>query len=176
MPSLASVQQKVDTAVVAAQHKAAAMGERAHAAVELAAGQKVAAVAASAAALAGGGTAVDHLARHGGPPTPVEERRVEGKPVKDEVPVEVAPKPPPNQAPPATPAPDPAPPPQSDPPAAPQPPPPAPANEFDPAAAGAPARAPAPAPAPPEPGPSATPAGGLAPTGGGGGGAGEFSP
>jgi hypothetical protein len=37
------------------------VGERAHAAVELATGQKLAAVAASAAALAGGGTAVDQL-------------------------------------------------------------------------------------------------------------------
>ena len=51
----------------AAQHKAAALGERAHAAAELATGQKVAAVAASAAALAGGGTAVEHLHDRGSP-------------------------------------------------------------------------------------------------------------
>src|SRR4051794_12096712 len=45
----------------AAQHKAAAVGERAHAATELAAGPKIAAVAASAAALGGGGAAATHL-------------------------------------------------------------------------------------------------------------------
>ena len=60
----------------AAQHKAAALGERTHAAVELATGQKVAAVAASAAALAGGGTAVDQFARHE-PPRP-RARRADG--------------------------------------------------------------------------------------------------
>jgi RNA polymerase sigma factor (sigma-70 family) len=52
----------------AAQHKAAALAERAHTAAELVTGQKVAALAASAAALAGGGTAVDQLANHHGPP------------------------------------------------------------------------------------------------------------
>ena len=51
----------VESLIGASQHKAAALGERAHGAVELATGQKVAAVAASAAALAGGGgAAVDH--------------------------------------------------------------------------------------------------------------------
>jgi hypothetical protein len=54
----------------AAQQKAAAMGDRFHAAAELATGQKVAAVAASAAAVAGGGGAVDQLANHSGPPRP----------------------------------------------------------------------------------------------------------
>ena len=53
-----------ESLVGAAQHKTAAMGERLHAAAELATGQKVAAVAASAAALAGGGTAMDELASH----------------------------------------------------------------------------------------------------------------
>src|SRR3954471_11493948 len=48
----------------AAQHKTAAMGDRLHAAAELATGQKLAAVAASAAALAGGGTALDEFANH----------------------------------------------------------------------------------------------------------------
>ena len=52
----------VDSIVGAAQHRSAAMGERLHAAAELATGGKVAAVAASAAALAGGGTALDELA------------------------------------------------------------------------------------------------------------------
>ena len=42
--------------------------ERFHAAAELATGQKLAAVAASAAALAGGGTAIDEFANHRGPP------------------------------------------------------------------------------------------------------------
>ena len=46
----------------AAQHKAAALGERAHTAAELATGQKVAAVAATAAAMAGGGTGVKEIA------------------------------------------------------------------------------------------------------------------
>ena len=57
------------------QHKTAALGERAHAAVELAAGQKLAAVAASAAALAGGGTAVDQFANHGVAPPRSEEQQ-----------------------------------------------------------------------------------------------------
>jgi hypothetical protein len=57
-------QQKAESALGAAQQKAAVLGERAHAAAELATGQKVAAVAPSAAALTGGGTAVDQLAGH----------------------------------------------------------------------------------------------------------------
>jgi RNA polymerase sigma factor (sigma-70 family) len=130
----------------AAQHKAAALGERTHAAVELATGQKVAAVAASAAALAGGGTAVDQFARHQ-PPRPAPAAQTE--PVKDEVAVDPAPEPPPvaeqpvatEPAPAPTPSPAPAPAPE------PPPPPPAPENEFDPAAAPAPAPAPAPQPA-----------------------------
>ena len=75
----------------AAQHKAAALGERAHAAAELATGQKLAAVAASAAALAGGGTAVEQLADQTTqrPPAAAEPQRQE--PVKDEVAVETAP-------------------------------------------------------------------------------------
>ena len=48
----------------AAQHKTAAIGDRLHAGAELATGQKLAAVAASAAALAGGGTALDEFANH----------------------------------------------------------------------------------------------------------------
>jgi RNA polymerase sigma factor (sigma-70 family) len=51
----------IESLVGAAQHKAAALGERAHTAAELATGQKVAAVAASAAALAGGGGAVERM-------------------------------------------------------------------------------------------------------------------
>src|SRR3954470_15234667 len=45
----------LESRVGPAQHKAAALGERAHTAAELAAGQKVAAVAATAAVAAGGG-------------------------------------------------------------------------------------------------------------------------
>jgi anti-sigma factor RsiW len=52
----------VESIVGATQDKAAALGERAHAAAELATGQKLAAVAASAAALAGGGAGVERLA------------------------------------------------------------------------------------------------------------------
>ena len=50
----------LESLIGAAQHKAAAVGERAHAATELAAGQKIAAVAASAAAIGGGGAAATH--------------------------------------------------------------------------------------------------------------------
>ena len=69
----------------------AALGERLHAAAELATGQKVAAVAASAAALAGGGTAIDEFANHQGPPLPEPVQQVEAQPVKEEAPVEPAP-------------------------------------------------------------------------------------
>jgi len=44
--------------------------ERFHGAAELATGPKIAAVAASAATLAGGGTAIDEFANHQGPPLP----------------------------------------------------------------------------------------------------------
>jgi Putative zinc-finger len=155
-----------------AQHKAAAFGERAHAAAELAAGQKVAALAAAgAAALAGGGSAaVDHFAGHRGPPLPAQVEQVETKPVKEEVPVDPAPapEPAPDPAPPAEPAP--APPPAPEPP--PPPPPPDPANEFAPGAATAAASpaAPQPGPASPEPAPPAP----SSPAGNGG--SGEFAP
>ena len=59
-----------ETVLGVAQHKTAAMGDRLHAAAELATGQKVAAVAASAAALAGGGTAIDEFANHRVSPRP----------------------------------------------------------------------------------------------------------
>ena len=68
--------------------------ERFHAAAELATGQKIAAVAASAAALAGGGTAIDEFANHRGPPLPEPVQQVEAQPVKDETAVEPAPVPP----------------------------------------------------------------------------------
>jgi hypothetical protein len=180
-----TVRSLVESVVGAMQHKAAAVGERAHAATELAAGQKVAAVAASAAALAGGGTAVDHFANHQGPPQP-ETRQVETTPVAQEAPTDPSPAPPPD-APPEQPvagtsqpaASAPAPPAQ--PPPEPPPPRPDPANEFTPGAgvantttgtpsAPAPTTASEPASAPPAPAPPAP-----APAGGGGG-PGEFAP
>ncbi|HEY7077252.1 MAG TPA: sigma-70 family RNA polymerase sigma factor [Solirubrobacteraceae bacterium] len=163
----------LESMVGAAQHKAAAMGDRAHAVAELATGQKVAAVAASAAALAGGGTAVDEFANHQGPPLPAIEQAEADQPPAPEK-TAPAPDPTPVQAPTpapvADPTPAPAPAPAPSPPPAPPPPPPEPAAEFAP-----PAAAPAPAPA------ATPPATSLAPSGGGGGGrgggaAGEFGP
>jgi RNA polymerase sigma factor (sigma-70 family) len=181
--ALGGAQQKLEAALGATQHKAAVVGERAHAVAELAAGQKLAAVAASAAALAGGSTAVDQFANHHGPPQPQQQqeqrRHVKAKPVKEEVPIRTAqaPAPAPAPQPPAQPAPDPAPAPAPaptptpTPPPPPPPPPPDPANEFVPGAA-TPAAAPAtPAPAATPPASSDTGSGG-----GGGGGPGEFAP
>src|SRR5215217_1718117 len=64
-----------ESVVGAAQHKAAAMGDRLQTAAELATGQKLAAVAASAAALAGGGTAIDEFGNHQGPPQAAPAQR-----------------------------------------------------------------------------------------------------
>ena len=154
----------VESLVGAIQHKTAAIGERAHAAVELAAGQKVAAVAASAAALAGGGTAVEQLA--------LPEARPQPPAASDTRPVaEVVSAPEPTPAPPAVeaePAPAPAPTPQPTP--EPDPPAPDPAPEFDPVAAQAPAE-PAAAPADAAFAPGGAPSGGGARRGGG-----EFAP
>ena len=174
-----AVRGALESLVGAAQHKAAAVGERAHAAVELATGQKVAAMAASAAALAGGGTAVDQFAGHEPPRPPPSAQTVDAEPVKDEIAVDPAPAPPTvDEQPAATepaPAPAPEPAPAPAPPPPPPPPPPDPANEFDPVAAAAPAPLPPPVPSQPA-------AGGFAPAGGGnggpagGGGPGEFGP
>jgi RNA polymerase sigma factor (sigma-70 family) len=181
-------QQKMEAALGATQQKAAAFGERAHTLAELAAGQKVAAVAASAVAVAGGGTAIEELANHRGPPRAQleqrePERRAKSKPVKEEVPVSVAqapapmpdPQPPPQPAPNSTPAPAPAPPPAPPPaPAQPTPPPPPdPANEFTPSVV--PPAAPAPVAAQPAPSANPTPGGGGSP-GGRSSGPGEFAP
>jgi RNA polymerase sigma factor (sigma-70 family) len=157
----------LESALGLAQHKTATMGERLHAAAELATGQKVAAVAASAAALAGGGTAIDEFANHRVSPLPEPAQQVEAQPVKDEIPVEPAP-PPPAEAPPTDPAPPPAP---FAPSPEPAPPPPDPATEFAP---GAGAPEPAAAPPPQHGGSTFSPADG----GGGGsaGGNGEFAP
>jgi RNA polymerase sigma factor (sigma-70 family) len=177
----------------AAQQKAAVVGERAGAVAELATGQKIAAVAASAAALAGGGTAVDQFAGHQGPPQPPPAaEQAEAKPVKEkEVQVEPppvdpvavpgpppAPEPAPVEPAPAQPvAPEPPPPP---------PPPPDPANEFAPGgtaastvAAAAPTAAATPQPAasaqPAAPAPQPAPAR-PAPAPAGSGGSSEFAP
>jgi anti-sigma factor RsiW len=159
-----------ESVVGAAQHKAAAFGERTHAAVELATGQKVAAVAASAAALAGGGTAVENFSDDAARVPSV--KRVEAKPVTEEATAEQA-LPPAVDAEPV--APDPAPAPEQQP--APAPPPAAPPQPPDPATEFAPAGSVTSAPAT-----MATPAraagAGFAPEGGGGGsgGSGEFVP
>jgi RNA polymerase sigma factor (sigma-70 family) len=135
-------------------------GERAHAAAELATGQKVAAVAATAAVAAGGGAGVKELAVAEHPAAPVQHAKP--APARAEAPTTAPGAPAP--APPPRPAPQPS---QSAPgeqpaPKPPPPPPPDPAAEF------APAAAPAPAPSAPEP---------SAPSRGSGSGAsGEFAP
>ena len=168
------VRSLLESLVGAAQHKTAALGERVHAAAELATGQKVAAVAASAAALAGGGSAFDEFANHQGPPVPAPVQQAETEPIKVEVPVEAAP--PAAEAPPAdpVPTPEPAPAPTPEPP----PPPPDPASEFAPGASATPApsepSAPAEAPTESARGEFSSSAGGGGR--GGGGEAGEFAP
>jgi hypothetical protein len=151
----------------AAQHKTAAMGDRLHAAAELATGQKLAAVAASAAALAGGGTALDEFANH--------DRAARAAQVVQEQPPEPPADPPEDPSVPVPTAPPdvtamepPAPAPTEPPPATqpePAPPPPSPANEFDPTGAPAP-------PPPPESNEFSGPSGASA----GGAGGREFSP
>jgi RNA polymerase sigma factor (sigma-70 family) len=147
------VRSIVESLVGAAQHKAAALGERAHTAAELATGQKVAAVAATAAAMASGGAGVKELAATDRQPAKAHHAhpaRVEPAPAPEPAPRPVtpveAPKPPPARAqPPPAPQPTPAPqpPPALNPAPPPPPPPPNPAAEFAPAAG--PASAPAPA-------------------------------
>jgi RNA polymerase sigma factor (sigma-70 family) len=167
----------VESLVGAVQHKAAALGERAHSVAEIATGQKVAAVAASAAALAGGGVAAERVA-----PKPVErpaaERAAQARPAAKEV-APTAAITSPGEPPPSAPAPEPtppSPPPAEPPPSEPEPPPPTPAQEFDPAAAAAvPPPAPPPAPASAPADGAFTPGSGDAGAGGTGGG-GEFSP
>ena len=163
-----------ESLVGAAEHKTAAMGERLHAAAELATGQKVAAVAASAAALAGGGTAIDELASHHPRARAAQVEQPAEEPVT-EAPTE----PPPPVLPRATPGtgegeppaePVAAPTPEPDPP----PPPPDPANEFDPTGAAQPSATPASTAAP-------TQGAGMGFEGGGSGsgsasGSGEFAP
>jgi RNA polymerase sigma factor (sigma-70 family) len=139
-PGAGPLRGLLESMVGAAQHKAAAFGERAQAAAELATGQKVAAVAASAAALAGGGTAVDQFANHQGPPLPEPVQQVEAQPMKEEVRLEPTP-PTANETPPtdSAPVPDSTTAPSPEP-----PPPPDPATEFAPGGAQEPDQAPPP--------------------------------
>jgi hypothetical protein len=127
------------------------LGDRFHAVTELATGQKLAAVAASAAALAGGGTAIDEFANHRGPPRAAQvEPQVADteEPTATEAPTDPSlPQPPPPTVPPAADG-------QPVPPAAPQPepepPPPDPANEFAPTGGTQPTSAAPPASPPPQ--------------------------
>jgi RNA polymerase sigma factor (sigma-70 family) len=188
---LAGVQQKFDTLMGIAQQRAASMGDRAHAVAELATGQKLAAVAASAAALAGGGTAIEEVTGRTGPPPRPHAAQVKADPVKEEVAVEAAPAPvaetpATTPAPAPTPTPAPAAPAPTPAPAPPPPPPPDPANEFQPGdSSGSTSAATLPAAsAPAAPAPATSGTSGFAPAGGGGtgggsgggGAGGEFAP
>jgi RNA polymerase sigma factor (sigma-70 family) len=167
-----SVRSLLESLLGAAQHKTAAIGDRLHAAAELATAQKAAAIAASAAALASGGTAIDKFANHDRAARAAQV--AQGQPSD---PPAGAPEDPslPEPTPPATipdapaarpPEPQPAPQPEPEP----APPPPSPLNEFDPTGA-ATAQA---AQSPPQRRPEPT----FAPAGGGGSshGGGEFAP
>ena len=135
-----------ESVIGATSDRAAALGERLHAATELATGQKLAAVAASTAAIAGGGATVDQLASPDGPPP--RDQPADVRTVEDRQPAEPSPEQPLPTTSPAEPAPAPSPVPAPAPAPQPQPapaPPPAPANEFMPAPPAAP-RAAAPAP------------------------------
>jgi putative zinc finger protein len=177
------VRELVESVLGAAQHRAASMGDRLHAAAELATGQKVAAVAASAAALAGGGTAIDQFANHGRVATAAHAAQVAQDPRPPEPPADAPADPSlPVAAPPGSPSdtpppsdPSPASAPAATPPPEPAPPPPSPANEFDPTGAPAPGPASAPSPQPAAAGPSAAPGSGGG-GGSGGAGSGEFAP
>jgi RNA polymerase sigma factor (sigma-70 family) len=122
-----SVRGWLESLIGAAQHKAAAVGERAHAASELAAGQKMAAVAASAAALGGGGAVATHPPNH--ETAYAGARAAEVRQHTDARPA-TTPAPPPPARPPEPKAGAPAPPPPTP---APQPPAPEPQREFAPA-------------------------------------------
>jgi RNA polymerase sigma factor (sigma-70 family) len=164
-----AVRGALESLLGTAQERVAALGERAHAATELGTGGKLAAVAASAAALAGGGATVGQL--NGPDGTPQRDQPMQIAPVKHDD-AEPQRDEPVAQAP-AAPAPTPREQPAAAPPratTAPAPPPPLdPANEFAPDAA--PAQAPAAARRP------AASRGEVGPSGGGGGGGGgEFGP
>ena len=171
--AVGAVQQKAEALLAATHHKAAVLSERAQTAAELVTGQKVAALAASAAAFAGGGTAVNQLANHHGAPRHAATARQVQTPAADE---QQPTAPLPTSPPPSTPEPaataDQATPPA---PQQPPPPPPDPANEFEagaatataaaaaaPAAANQPSAASAPS-APARPAPGRSDAGEFAP-------------
>src|SRR5215211_6584415 len=110
-----SIRSLFESLVGGLQDRRAAVGERAHTAAELATGQKVAAVAATAAAMAGGGAGVKELAVADHPPVPSYHRgahhakptpRAMGPSINAPV---AAPKPPAPAAPRTQPAPQPAP-------------------------------------------------------------------
>jgi RNA polymerase sigma factor (sigma-70 family) len=168
-----------ESAFGAAQHKSALLGERVGAAAELATGQKLAVVAASAAAIAGGGTAVDQYANHHLQPLPAHVRAADAT---ASVPDPLAEAPPPGAPPAEVPtAEEPAPP---EPGAAAEPapsPPPDPAAEFTmEGTKAAPASSDTQAQSEPAPAsnPSASPGGGPASgsAAGGSAGSGEFAP
>jgi hypothetical protein len=153
----------------------AALGERVQSAAELATGQKVAAVAASAAALAGGGTAIDEVANHQWPARAAQLEELPKELVADPAPPALPLGTPPDAAPDATSTPPAAPAPEQEPAA----PPPDPANEFDPTGAPQPgSTSPPPAPTPPDGsiGVAGGAGGGGGSTGGGSAGGFEFAP
>jgi RNA polymerase sigma factor (sigma-70 family) len=187
LPGGGSLRAAAESLLGALSDRLAALFERAHAASELATGQKLAALAASAALAGGAGAGVSQLAKRPDPARGQQQRVPHPRPVRDEAPPPppLAPKPAPDPQPKAPPAPAPEPdaapkpppaapgPPGAAPKPAPAPPPPAPPPRPpppDPAAEFAPGAAPAPARSSPAPGPPAG-AGGA-----GGGGAGEFGP
>jgi RNA polymerase sigma factor (sigma-70 family) len=125
----------VESLVGAAQQKAAVLGERVHATAEVATGQKVAAVAASAAAIAGGGAAVETHRSHLPGPARVHTARAVKAVVHEPGPRATVPAPARQEPVPRTEVRAPASPPSHPPPPPLSPPPP---SEFAPAAASTP--------------------------------------
>jgi putative zinc finger protein len=74
----------LESLIVTGQDRVAALGERVHAATELATGQKLAVVAASAAAITGGGATVSQISTPDG--APERDRQVEVAPVVEKTP------------------------------------------------------------------------------------------
>jgi hypothetical protein len=165
----------LESLVGATQQKTAAMGDRLHAAAELATGQKLAAVAASAAALAGGGTAIDQLANHRGPPQPAQVRNEQAHAPDAQPRAPTPAPPPPDQSPAAGPElPEGG---ASAPPAPkPSPPPPDPATEFAPTGSAQASSGSPPAPPPQRAGIDFAGGGGSGGEGSSGAGSGEFAP
>jgi RNA polymerase sigma factor (sigma-70 family) len=139
------MRQLLESVLGAAQHKAAALGERAHAAAELASGPKIAAVAASAAAIGGGGATADRITTHQSAQAGERAAEVRRQTHARPAPAAPAPAPPSPAEPPAAATAPPPPTPARPPPAPAALPPraaaPAPSREFAPAEATAPARA-----------------------------------